>query len=102
MENVLTWMGIIGFPTIFSMTLWCVKKCVGFNKKFKILMQAQQAQMRRDLLNDYHGYMQQGWIDDGDLETWINAYDKYHELGINGVLTARRDELLKLPNRAQL
>lgn len=98
-NTIISWMGAIGIPTIFTMTAWCVKRCVGFSKRLKILMEAQQAQMRRDLLNDYHMYMQQGWISDDDMQAWDNAWDKYHNLGVNGVLTARREELLKLPNR---
>lgn len=61
-------------------------------------MKSQQAQMRTKLLELYHFYMNQGFISEDDLEDWENQYQAYHELGKNGVLDARREQLLKLPS----
>lgn len=98
-HDVLTWMGILGIPSIFSMTLWCIKTCVKYTKQLKILMKSQQAQMRTKLLEKYHYYIDQGWISEEALEDWENQYKSYHDLGENGILDARRAQLLTLPNR---
>ena len=47
----------------------------------------------------YHFYMDDGWISEEHMEDWENQYQAYHSLGENGILDSRRAELLKLPNR---
>ena len=97
--EILKWMAILGIPSVFSMTLWCVKSCRKYTKQLKILMKSQQAQMRTKLLEKYHEYISQGWISEDDLADWDNQYQSYHELGQNGILDNRREQLFKLPNR---
>lgn len=92
------WMAILGIPTIFTLTGWCVKMCIKFTKQMKILMDSQQAQMRSNLLKDYKKFKAQGYIELDDLDDWENQYQKYHLLGANGVMDAKRCELLQLPN----
>lgn len=62
-------------------------------------MKSQQAQMRSQLLDQYHKYMDQGFITEEQLEDWENQYQSYHELGQNGILDARRTQLFQLPNK---
>lgn len=92
-------MGMLGIPSIFAMTGWCIKVCRKYTKQMKILMLSQQAQMRTKLLELYHTYMNRGWISEEQLEDWENQYQSYHALGQNGILDARREQLLKLPTR---
>lgn len=98
MHEILTIMGILGIPSIFTMVVWCIRACRKYAKQISILMMAQQAQMRTKLLELYHVYMEQGWVSDEQLTDWENQYQAYHSLGKNGVLDARRAELYKLPN----
>lgn len=98
MKAILSWMGVLGIPTIFAMSSYCFKKINTFSKQLKILMKAQQAQMRTQLLELYHKYDNQGWISEEDLLAWDNQYQGYHSLGENGVLDRRRDQLFNLPN----
>lgn len=98
-KEFVSWLGIIGIPSIFIMTTWCIKSCIKFAKLLKVLLDSQQAQMRSQLLAQYKKYIKQGWIDLDDLEDWENAYQKYHLLGANGVMDAKRDALLQLPNQ---
>lgn len=93
-----TLMGMIGFPSVFAIAVWCLKECKKRFVQIQILMKAQQAQMRNQLLNQYHIYIQQGWISEEELEDWENQYQAYHSLGKNGVLDSRRESLFKLPN----
>ena len=98
LKDILSILGLIGIPTIGTMTCWCVKKCKEFTRNLRILMEAQQKQMARDLTNDYKIYMKQGFIEDEDLEIWEQQYQKYHALGANGIMDKKRDKLLDLPN----
>lgn len=95
--DVVTAMSLFGIPSIFAMTAWCVKTCIKYTKQIQILMKAQQAQMRAELLTKYRQYKQAGRISQEDLDEWENQYQSYHALGKNGVLDARREELFKLP-----
>lgn len=100
--KIVTVLGLIGVPSIFAMCGWCMKTIIKYNKHLKILMRAQKAQMRSQLLVQFHKYEDQGYVTEEDLEDWENQYKAYHELvGENGVLDARRDTLLKMPNKSQ-
>lgn len=97
--HVVTIFGIFGIPSIFTMTMWCIKKCNEFKRTLVILMQAQKAQMRAQLLKDYKMYIEQGYIPDVEMKEWQNQYNAYHELvGENGVLDDRYKKLLALPS----
>lgn len=94
-----TWLGIIGIPSIFTMIVWCIKTVMHYTHQLKTLAKAQQAQMRSQLLHQYHLYMNDGWISEEHMEDWENQYQAYHSLGENGVLDSRREDLLELPSR---
>lgn len=98
-KEFLSWLGILGIPSIFTMILWCIKCCLQYTKQLKILAKAQQAQMRSQLLQQYHLYMDNGWISEEHMEDWENQYQAYHSLGENGILDSRREDLLELPSR---
>lgn len=98
MGTVVAWMGMLGIPSIFAMSAWCIKSCIKYAKQINILMKSQQAQMRTKLLELYHKYKDAGYITEEQLEDWENQYQAYHSLGQNGILDARRQELFRLPN----
>lgn len=97
-KEVVSWMGIIGIPSLFAIIAAIVKSLKSYADKISILCQAQQAQMRAQLLDLYHIYKDKGYVTEEELEEWENQYQAYHSLGKNGVLDKRRDELLKLPS----
>ena len=97
-KEFISWLSMLGIPSIFSMTAWCIANCIRYTKQLKVLIKAQQAQMRSQLLDQYHYYMESGWISEEHMEDWENQYKAYHCLGENGILDSRRDQLLKLPN----
>lgn len=92
-------MVIIGCPSFFAITVWFVKKVTQFGKRIDILMNAVQKQMRRELTQDYHKYIAQGFIDDDDLDMWNQSYLAYHELGENGIMDSRREDLIRLNSK---
>ncbi len=98
MTQIITILSLLGIPSIFAMVTWCFKECKKLTKTLKILMEAQQKQMARDLTVDYKEYMKQGYIEDEDLELWEENYQKYHSLGANGIMDAKREKLFTLPN----
>lgn len=100
-KEFVAWLGVLGIPSIFTMTCWCIKSCIHYTKQLKVLAKAQQAQMRSQLLDQYHFYMDDGWISEEHMEDWENQYKAYHSLGENGILDSRREQLLQLPNKKQ-
>lgn len=100
-KELIAWLGALGIPSIFAMTAWCIKSCRHYTKQLKILAKAQQAQMRSHLLEQYHFYMEGGWISEEHMEDWENQYLAYHSLGENGILDSRREQLLQLPSKKE-
>ena len=90
-------MSLFGIPTLFGIVCWISRMIWTQGKRINILMKAQQAQMRRDLMEDYYTHMANGYVTDRDLATWIAQYDAYHSLGLNGILDKRKDEMMSLP-----
>ena len=95
-RTVASAMAIFGVPSLFALATYFVKACIKFSKKIDILMNAQQKQMRRELTMDFHKYIEQGHIDDDDLDMWEASYQAYHSLGENGIMDSRRAELINL------
>lgn len=99
LRQIIDLMVIIGCPSFFAITVWFVKKVTQFGKRIDILMNAVQKQMRRELTQDYHKYIAQGFIDDDDLDMWNQSYLAYHELGENGIMDSRREDLIRLNSK---
>lgn len=97
-KEFVSWLGILGIPSIFTMTVWCIKSCIQYTRQLKVLAKAQQAQMRSQLLEQYHRYLKDGYISEEHMEDWENQYQAYHSLGENGILDSRRETLMKLPS----
>jgi len=96
LRNIVNAMALIGIPSLFALACYFVKACTRFSKKIDTLMNAVQKQMRRELTQDYHRYMDAGMIDDDDLDMWEASYQAYHSLGANGVIDSRREDLIRL------
>lgn len=95
-KEFVSWLGILGIPSIFTMILYCIGYCKKYTKQMKVLAKAQQAQMRSQLLEQYHRYIKDGYISEEHMEDWENQYQAYHSLGENGILDSRRETLMKL------
>lgn len=97
--KIVTYLVAFGIPSIFSITVFALRKVNTYTKHIVILMKAQKAQMRAQLLKDYYFFESQGYISDIELQEWQNQYNAYHELvGENGILDDRYRKLLALPN----
>lgn len=100
LRQLLDAMALIGIPSVFACVVWMGKKLIQFGRDMRILMNAQQKQMRRTLMMDYHKYMDSGKITDEELDMWEEDYQAYHSLGENGIMDSRRVDLMEL-NRKQ-
>lgn len=96
LRNVVNILALLGVPSLCACSVYFAKACIKFGKKQDILANAIQKMMRRDLTQDYHKYMNQGYIEDDDLDMFMAAYNAYHELGKNGVMDSRAADLIKL------
>ena len=99
---VLNFLALLGFTTIFVMLSALFKKMGKYSGQIKILMSAQQAQMRSQLLKDYYTYKQRGYVYESELEDWENQYQAYHSLGANGIMDKRRETLFNLETRKEI
>lgn len=99
-RNVVNILALLGVPSLCACAVYFAKACIKFGKKQDILANAIQKMMRRDLTLDYHKYMNQGYIEDDDLDMWMASYEAYHALGINGVMDSRKDDLIRLNGTA--
>lgn len=96
------WLSILGIPSIFAMVCWVIRKVFQYSKQIRILMKAQQAQMRSQLLKDYYKYTERGFIYDSELDDWENSYQSYHALGQNGIMDSKRDRIMQLPTKRDI
>lgn len=96
MRQILDIMALVGIPSVFACVVWMGKKLLQFGRDMRILMNAQQKQMRRTLMIDYHKYMDAGRITDEELDLWEEDYQAYHSLGENGIMDSRRADLMEL------
>lgn len=99
LREIVTYTAAFGIPTLFSLATWCLTRTFKFANQLKILMTAQQAQMRGELLKDYYSFTERGYVTDLELADWENRYNAYHMLGANGVLDKRYEQILSLPCR---
>lgn len=101
-RNFVLCLGVFGIPSIFAMTMYCIKECQKFTRQLNILHSAQKAQMRSQLLTEYYKIKERGFVWSDELDDWMNQYDAYHELvGVNGVLDARKNELASYPSQVR-
>ena len=75
---------------------WLAKLILAQGKKINLLMVAQQQILRNALMNI--SYMASRWdcISDDDAELFEAMYNAYHNLGQNGVMTSRHEEIMNL------
>ena len=63
---------------------------------------ALQALLRTELRRYGKIYLNKGWIDDADKDDYNNLYERYHNLGKNGVMDDMYNKVMKLPTTKNL
>lgn len=98
---VVTIMGMLGIPSIFALSSWCVKQIINIKKTDKeereLIKRSIQTILKRELNRDYHKYMELGCITDDDFEEWCDTYEIYHLLFTNGKMTKKDNDIRQLP-----
>lgn len=102
LTQIVAYMGVLGIPSIFVMTGWCIKTCIKFTKDLNFISSAIKSQIRSDLMKDYECYSKRGWCSEVEQTEWLNRYKNYHNLyGENGVLDKKKDAMEDMPNSPQ-
>ena len=83
-RNIVNLLALFGVPSLCACAVYFAKACIRFGKKQDILANAIQKMMRRDLTQDFHKYMKQGYSEelatkaaeamyDGDTDALFNV-----------------------------
>lgn len=102
LNEILSIFALLGIPSIFTLIIFVLKRIKEDAKQLKILMEAQQAQMRSQLLKDYYHYVDRGFVYESELKDWENQYQAYHSLGANGIMDDRRKKLFNLDVKEEI
>ena len=105
------WLCVAGIPTIIGILIAILikrplEKKIEESERQASAAQTQQnaiaagiqALLRDRLLQGYKFYEAQGWADYEDKSNLDNVYQQYHALGKNGVMDARHDRFISLPD----
>ena len=56
-----------------------------------------QALLRDRLIQSYNHFMEQGFCAIHERDNFINMYNQYHKLGVNGVMDCLVEDVMDLP-----
>lgn len=96
------WLCVFGVPSIiFFIFQFIWNRLATKYSKSKVtdetLRLGVQALLRNELMHSYKVFIAQGWIDIYDKQNFDNMYQRYHNLGKNGVMDSMHDEIMALP-----
>ncbi|MBR5896260.1 MAG: hypothetical protein IKZ39_01430 [Lachnospiraceae bacterium] len=98
---ILNIFALLGFPTVFAIIAAVLKRMGKISDQIKILMKAQQEQMRGQLLKDYYTYKNRGYVYEYEIRDWELQYKAYHSLGENGIMDKRYESLMSMETRKE-
>ncbi len=99
---ILNFIAVLGFPTVFAMVAALARRTKKYSEQIKTLMNAQQAQMRSQLLKDFYKYKERGFVYEAELQDWLNQYEAYHSLGANGIMDKRKEILMGFDTKEEI
>lgn len=96
------WLCVFSVPSImfFMFQFLWTKVVAKYSKKTsedETLKLGVQALLRNELMHSYKLFIAQGWIDIYEKQNFDNMYQRYHNLGKNGVMNSMHDEIMALP-----
>ena len=111
MMTLYQWLCVTGIPSIIGILIAILikkplEKKIEESEQQAVTAQTQQAAiaagiqalLRDRLLQGYKYYEAQGWADYEDKSNLDNVYKQYHALGKNGVMDARHERFIALPD----
>lgn len=97
MDNYQKIMLIVGSGSGLALIKWLHSKFVQQAKKTKALEEGVQALLRDRLYQMYAHYSERGSAPIYARENFENMYQKYHELGANGVMDDYYKKFMQIP-----
>lgn len=88
-------------PVIGLVIGWLAGRLNNGQVEIKALKKGLQALLRDRLLQSYKHHEAKGYATVEDRENWINMYNQYHDLGVNGVMDDIKEKFLDLPTSKQ-
>lgn len=106
---MINWESILT-SVILALVMWLAGNLAGWIKeqrkryntleeRLDILLDAQQATMRTNLVHYSEKYIERGWITPEERASWCDMHDKYARLGANGLIDGYRRRLDNLEDR---
>ena len=96
--NIYQWLCFLGFDAIVATAIgWVVAVVKKEKADRKTMKLALQAILRRDLIEDYNKWKERGYAPIYVKQSFENCWQRYHALGVNGVMDGIRNEFLELP-----
>ena len=96
--SVYQWLCLFGVPALIlaiGKLAWTyAKKKRTENESFRLGV---QALLRAQMVNDYNHYAEKGFAPIYARENFENCYQRYHALGVNGVMDDLHAKFLALP-----
>ena len=98
--NAYQWLCLFGVPALaaaIGRLIWYfVKKKAAEDAAYRLGL---QALLRAQMVNDYNHYVEKGYAPIYARENFENCYQRYHALGVNGVMDDLHDKFLQLPTK---
>ena len=93
------------WAVLCAIVSYCVAKIKNYKQKIKtkdndmlLVKDAVRHTLCGILVVNHAEYISRGWCSHLEKEEFLNAYQTYHELGGNGVITHIKEEVLSLPD----
>lgn len=104
LQNILTYLGILGVPSVFSIFVFLFRKLKAEEEKRKsedaLVKAALQALLRAQMVNDYNKWSERGYAPIYARENFENCWKQYHGLGANGVMDDIHTKFMALSTEA--
>lgn len=71
------------------------------NEEYEALKEGVQAMLRAQMINEYNKALDKGYAAVHTKEAFENVYNKYHTLGVNGVMDGIHIEFMEMPSRKE-
>ena len=104
--TVFTILQLFGLPAILSAAI--IALAANFGKRIKdndtqtqAVKAGVQALLRAQMISEYNKAKDRGYAPIYAKDNFQNMWKQYHNLGVNGVMDAIKDEYLSMPNRKE-
>lgn len=94
-KDIITLLVAMGIPTALASFLWGRVK--GLHNDNKAVKEGVQALLRAQMIADYNRYSEKGFAPIYARDNFENCWQRYHDLGANGVMDNIHQKFMALP-----